>query len=68
MRTRLRYRGVSYDATAHERTSELPVVHTYRGRSYVAPLRHQVAAVVPQVELLYRGRPYVSHRGQAIAR
>lgn len=64
MSTPLRYRGVSYDASAHERSSDLPVAHTYRGQSFLAPLRHAVASTTPQKELRYRGRPYVSHRGQ----
>ncbi len=66
MSTNLQYRGVPYDAASHERTSELPVAHTYRGQSFLAPLRHPPTSNAPELELRYRGRVYRSHRGQAI--
>jgi hypothetical protein len=68
MSTSLRYRGVPYDASAHERASDLPVAHTYRGLSFLAPLRHGLASTTPQKELRYRGRPYLSHRDQTTPR
>ncbi len=61
----LRYRGVPYDTAAHEQTSDRPVEHVYRGRAYLAPLRHPPAPTEPTAELRYRGRRYLSHRGQA---
>jgi hypothetical protein len=64
MATSLRYRGVSYDPAAHERPSDRPVTHTYRGHAYLAPLHHPIASTPIQEELRYRGHGYRSHRGQ----
>ncbi len=64
MSTPLRYRGISYAVSSQEKASDLPVPHIYRGRAFLAPLRHVVAFAMPVKELCYRGRPYVSHRGQ----
>lgn len=61
----LRYRGIPYDAAAHEQASDQPVAHIYRGHAFLAPLRHPPATTEPTTELRYRGRPYLSHRGQA---
>ncbi len=64
MATPLRYRGVPYDTAAHEQASDRPVEHLYRGQAYLAPLRHTPAQTKPTTELRYRGRRYLSHRGQ----
>jgi hypothetical protein len=38
------------------------VEHTYRGRHYLAPLRHEVVPSVTKSDLCYRGHHYLSHR------
>ncbi|MEB3242273.1 MAG: DUF4278 domain-containing protein [Cyanobacteriota bacterium] len=58
----LRYRGVSYDPARHERLADQPVAHTYRGRTYLAPIRHEAVAPVILEQLRYRGQAYESHR------
>ncbi len=60
----LLYRGVAYDAQAHEQPSDRPVVHMYRGQAYSAPLRHPVSESRQKTDLCYRGQRYISHRDQ----
>lgn len=62
MATQLRYRGLSYGKDSHEHPSSRPVEHTYRGRHYLAPLRHEVVPSVTKADLCYRGHHYLSHR------
>ena len=63
--SKLRYRGIPYDASQHEHPSAEAVEHTYRGRHYVAPLRHEPAPVDPSLELHYRGAVYHHEAGNA---
>jgi hypothetical protein len=65
--TKLRYRGVPYDASRHEHPSPQPVDHIYRGQHYEAPLKHEPAPVDDELELQYRGHTY-HHRAEAAAR
>jgi hypothetical protein len=65
--TKLRYRGVPYDASQHEQPSTEPVEHIYRGQHFAAPLKHEVSPVDPAVELHYRGHAY-HHRMEEAAR
>ncbi|MEB3184524.1 MAG: DUF4278 domain-containing protein [Cyanobacteriota bacterium] len=65
MATHLRYRGVSYDPAQHEKLSDKPVDHVYRGRHYEAATRHDVAPVDTEVELHYRGSVYHHRQAQA---
>ncbi|SBO41890.1 DUF4278 domain-containing protein [Cyanobium sp. NIES-981] len=62
--SQLRYRGIPYDASQHEHPSSEAVEHTYRGRHYLAPLRHEPAPVDTSRELHYRGAVY-HHRANA---
>ena len=64
MTNHLRYRGVAYDASLHEQSSDRPVQHVYRGHAYVAPLRRPAAPGDAAIDLCYRGHHYRSHRGQ----
>lgn len=66
MTTPLRYRGVSYDPSQHERLSDVPVDHAYRGRHYDAATRHQAATAHTGAELHYRGTVY-HHRSDEAA-
>ncbi|MFQ6539189.1 MULTISPECIES: DUF4278 domain-containing protein [Aphanothece] len=59
--SKLRYRGIPYNADQHEHPSAEAVEHTYRGRHFFAPLRHEAAPVDPLVELQYRGTSYHHH-------
>jgi hypothetical protein len=63
--SKLRYRGIPYDASQHEHPSSEAVEHTYRGRHYVAPLKHEPAPVDPSLELHYRGAVYHHSAEQA---
>lgn len=64
--TQLRYRGIPYDARRqHEHPSSEAVEHTYRGRHFLAPLRHEPAPVDPSLELHYRGTVYHHRADQA---
>lgn len=65
MATQLRYRGVNYDPTQHEKLSDTPVEHVYRGRHFDAATRHVAAPVNSGAELHYRGSVY--HHNQAEA-
>ena len=65
MATQLRYRGVSYDPTQHEKLSDTPVEHSYRGRHFDAAARHEAALANTEAELHYRGTVY--HHRQAEA-
>jgi hypothetical protein len=65
MATKLRYRGVSYDPAQHEKLSDKPVEHVYRGQHFDAATRHEAAPVNTEVELHYRGSVY--HHRQAEA-
>jgi hypothetical protein len=65
MATQLRYRGVSYDPAQHEKLSDAPVDHVYRGRHFDAATRHEAAPVNTEAELHYRGTVY--HHNQAEA-
>ncbi|QPN63306.1 DUF4278 domain-containing protein [Synechococcus sp. CBW1004] len=63
--TRLQYRGVSYDNSRHEQLPAAPVEHIYRGRHFNAPIRHEAAAVDPELELHYRGHVYHHQASEA---
>jgi hypothetical protein len=65
MSSQLRYRGLCYDPGSHERASDRPVAHTYRGQRYFSPLRHPMAAAEIKEELRYRGQTYLSHRSRS---
>lgn len=65
--SKLRYRGVAYDASQHEQPSDQPTEHIYRGQHFSAPLKHEPAAVDPELELHYRGQVY-RHRSEAASR
>jgi hypothetical protein len=65
MATQLRYRGVSYDPSQHEKLSDTPVEHSYRGRHFDAAARHEAALTNTEAELHYRGTVY--HHRQAEA-
>ena len=65
MSSQLRYRGLSYDPASHERASDRPVAHTYRGQTYFSPLRHPVGTPEIKEELRYRGHTYLSHRSRS---
>ena len=52
------YRGISYDPRCHERLSDLPVDHIYRGHHYSAAPRHLAAPVNAGAEFHYRGVTY----------
>ncbi|MEB3301801.1 MAG: DUF4278 domain-containing protein [Cyanobacteriota bacterium] len=64
MTSQLRYRGLAYDPAFHEKASDRPVEHTYRGRTYTAPLRHLETPTEIQDDLRYRGHAYRSRRSQ----
>ena len=65
MANQLRYRGVSYDPAQHERLSDTPVEHAYRGHHFEAATRHEPATTTADAELHYRGTVY--HQRQAEA-
>ena len=65
MTTPLRYRGISYDPRQHERLSDLPVEHIYRGHHYSSAPRHLAAASRSAAELHYRGVTYQHQQSQA---
>ncbi|TGG83815.1 MAG: DUF4278 domain-containing protein [Aphanocapsa feldmannii 277cV] len=54
----LTYRGVTYDTTAHEAISTVPVDHVYRGVHYNEALHHDVPRAAQTVKLTYRGKVY----------
>lgn len=57
------YRGLPYDHTHDELPSPVPVEHTYRGRHFEAPLRHQASLTDKALDLIYRGHHYHPHHG-----
>ena len=67
MATKLRYRGINYDPSRHEKLSDRPVQHTYRGRHFDAAIRHEAAPVNTETELHYRGSAYRHHQAKAAA-
>lgn len=60
MATKLCYRGVTYDrANSELRTSE-PVIHIYRGVTYLTPLHREMLPPGMHRDLCYRGLRYQS--------
>ena len=64
MAAQLCYRGISYDPQGHERLSDTPVDHIYRGHHYSSAPRHLSAPANTAAELRYRGIAYHHQRTQ----